>query len=145
MQYLRFFIGFFLIVTVTGCLKEEKTSMSKVCFQKKCYSVELALTPQEQHQGLMNRQSLPIDAGMLFVFPQNKRHAFWMKNTLISLDLIWLDYAKRVVHIERNVPPCIKTPCATYKSSKDALYVLELNALESKKWQIEVGSQLVFK
>jgi uncharacterized membrane protein (UPF0127 family) len=91
-------------------------------------NTELAVTPEERAQGLMFRQKLEFDQGMLFVFEREGIYSFWMKNMLIPLDLVWLDRGKRVVHVERDVPPCAEDPCPTYTSNVPALYVLELKA-----------------
>jgi uncharacterized membrane protein (UPF0127 family) len=93
----------------------------------------------------MFRSSLGADQGMLFVFAQSAPHRFWMKNTLIALDMIWLDYARRVVHIAHNVPPCKIDPCPSYGPQHPAIYVLELNAGQAQRIGLAVGSQLVFR
>ena len=67
--------------------------------------VDVARTEAEQRQGLSGRSSLGSSDGMLFLFPADGRHGMWMPNMNLSLDLIWLDADKRVVHIERNVSP----------------------------------------
>jgi len=69
------------------------------------FSIELAITPQQQEQGLMYRQSLPANAGMLFVFPETQAAVFWMKNTLIPLDMLFVAPDGRIADIhERAVP-----------------------------------------
>ncbi len=84
---------------------------------------------------------------MLFVFAENGRHVFWMKDTLIPLDMIWLDYAKRIVHIEENVPPCTADPCPLYSPPPEvqSWYVFEINAGQSRAWGINVGDTLVLR
>ncbi len=66
--------------------------------------IEVARTPEERARGLMFRPSMPPDAGMLFVFEEDVQAAFWMKNTLIPLDMIWLDRDARIVWIAESVP-----------------------------------------
>lgn len=105
---------------------------------------ELAITPEERAQGLMFRQKLAFDQGMLFVFEREGIHSFWMKNMLIPLDLIWLDKEKRVVHVEHKVPPCAKEPCPTYASKVPALYVLELKAGSFKERGLKLFDRLDF-
>lgn len=106
-------------------------------------SAELAATEAERNQGLMHRTSLGKDAGMLFVFEAPDRHAFWMKNTLIALDMLWLDKAGTVVSISTDVPPCKADPCPTYPPTAVASYVLEVNAGYAKSHKLKVGDTLV--
>jgi uncharacterized membrane protein (UPF0127 family) len=105
---------------------------------------ELAVTPEERAQGLMFRQKIEFDQGMLFVFDREGIYSFWMKNMVIPLDLIWLDKEKRIVHVERNVPPCEGEPCPTYTSKVPALYVLELEAGSFEKRELEMFDRLDF-
>lgn len=91
-------------------------------------TAELAVTPPERERGLMFRERLEPDQGMLFVFEEEDLYSFWMKNTLIPLDIIWLNSHRQIVHIEKNVPPCTHDPCPGYMPRQPALYVLELKA-----------------
>lgn len=101
---------------------------SRLCFGERCVTLEIARTPEERRQGLMYRTALAAETGMLFIFEQPGYHSFWMKNTLIPLDILWLDENLTVVHIERNVPPCATDPCPSYRPPVEARYVLEVNA-----------------
>ncbi|HET7561855.1 MAG TPA: DUF192 domain-containing protein [Rhodanobacteraceae bacterium] len=92
------------------------------------FSVEVAETPAEQEHGLMDRTSMPADHGMLFVFGQDAPLTFWMKDTLIPLDMLFFDSQFRLVAIQANAQPCKSTPCRLYPSGVPARYVLELNA-----------------
>jgi hypothetical protein len=107
---------------------------------------EIADTPQKRATGLMYRDHLKKDHGMLFIFGDAQAWTFWMKNTRISLDLIWLDGKKRVVHIERSVPICTRTDdsCPQYRPNDDALYVLEIAGGTVDGYKIEKGSKLQF-
>jgi uncharacterized membrane protein (UPF0127 family) len=108
---------------------------------------EIADTPLKRAVGLMYRDSLDKDHGMLFFFSQPQAWSFWMKNTKIALDLIWLDANKRVTHIERNVPICTKTDdsCPQYRpNSDDAMYVLEITGGTAQGYKIEKGAKLLF-
>jgi uncharacterized membrane protein (UPF0127 family) len=106
------------------------------------YRVELALTPEDQAQGLMYRESLPPHAGMLFVFDQAAPHHFWMKNTMIPLDMIWMDEAGRVIFVSADTPPCKADPCATYGPDTNAKQVLEIAGGKAKEEKVETGSVL---
>ena len=108
---------------------------------------EIADTPQKRATGLMFRDHLKKDHGMLFFFNEPQAWSFWMKNTKIPLDLIWLDGKKRVIHIERNVPICTRTDdsCPQYRSNSDeALFVLEIAGGSVDGYKIEKGSKLQF-
>ena len=108
---------------------------------------EIADTPLKRSVGLMYRDHLKKDHGMLFFFSQAQAWSFWMKNTRISLDLIWLDEKKRVTHIERAVPICTRTDdsCPNYRpNSDDAIYVLEITGGTIDRYKIEKGTKLQF-
>ncbi len=118
---------------------------SQVCFDKHCLTVEVASDDATRMRGLQERTSLALDAGMLFVFFEEDIHSFWMKDTLIPLDMIWLDGSKRVVDVKTNVPPCLKDPCPIYVPSQRALYVLEVNAGYAQTHGVQIGDQAIFK
>ena len=105
---------------------------------------ELADTPQKRSRGLMFRKQLAARTGMLFVFEEAGEWSFWMKNTNIALDILWLGADKRIVHVEENVPGCKQDPCPEYKPNKDALYVLELPAGSVKREKLAKGMKLEF-
>ncbi len=88
--------------------------------------VALALTPQQQAQGLMNVTDLPEGAGMLFVFPEEKMGSFWMKDTLIPLDIAFFDANRRLVGALTMVP-CTSDPCATYSPGAAFKFAVEAN------------------
>ncbi len=111
----------------------------------KIITAELAITDEERARGLMFRKEIPEDYGMLFIFEREERHGFWMKNTLISLDIVWLDRNKRIVHIEERVRPCKKEPCKVYYPSKPALYVIELKEGKVKRENLKEGDLLLFE
>jgi uncharacterized protein len=106
---------------------------------------ELALTPDQWQRGLMFRKSLPENSGMLFVFPDEAIQSFWMKNTLIPLDMIFISANDRVVDIKNNFLPCTTDPCPTYQSVLPAKYVLEVNAGMVQKEGIAIGDQAMIK
>ena len=107
-------------------------------------TAELAVTQEERARGLMFRKKLEFDQGMLFVFSEEGFHSFWMKNMVIPLDFIWLDKEKRIVHIERNVPPCKQEPCPTYTSKVPAMFFLELKAGSVEKRNLKILDRLDF-
>jgi uncharacterized protein len=108
------------------------------------YRLELARTPEEVQQGLMFRESLPANTGMLFLFGEPDVHTFWMKNTMIPLDIVWLDAGGTVLFVSADTPPCKADPCPTYGPKTPAVNVVELAAGMAKKEKIEVGTVLKF-
>ena len=102
-------------------------NISKVCFENNCFEVEIADTLEKHAQGLMNRERLNSESGMLFIFDTESKRSFWMKNTLIPLDIIWIDENKKVVFIKHNAEPCKTEKCKTFGPNKNAKYVLEIN------------------
>jgi uncharacterized membrane protein (UPF0127 family) len=106
------------------------------------YRVELARTPEETSQGLMFRESLAPRAGMLFLFKDADVRPFWMKNTMIPLDIIWLDTDGRVVYISADTPPCKADPCPNYDPKAPAVNVLEIAGGMAKAEKVEVGSRI---
>jgi len=130
----------FILVSLKG---EKKKSGFRVCFEETCFFAELAQTPVERAKGLMFREELPKDMGMLFVFKGEGIHSFWMKNTYIPLDIIWLNAEKEVVFINKNTPPCGEE-CPSVIPDKSAKYVLELNAGIADKIGLEVGDRADF-
>jgi hypothetical protein len=109
------------------------------------YSLEVVRTPEEQAQGLMFRESLPEKAGMLFPFTDKGIHRFWMKNTMIPLDMVWIDADGKVLFISADTPPCKADPCPSYGPDAPAASVLEIAGGKAAKEKIGVGSVLQFK
>ncbi|HEX2309995.1 MAG TPA: DUF192 domain-containing protein [Vicinamibacterales bacterium] len=104
---------------------------------------EIVDTPAAIEQGLMFRESLPPNEGMLFVFEQTGVYPFWMKNTLIPLDIIWLDEDWRIVSMAASVPPCRADPCPTYPPAGPARYVVEVNAGFTRTHGIARGDRVI--
>jgi uncharacterized membrane protein (UPF0127 family) len=107
-------------------------------------TAELAVTEEERARGLMFREKIMPDQGMLFVFEDMGLHSFWMKNTLIPLDMLWLDNDKRIVHIESGVPPCQEDPCPSYGPRVPARYVLELKSGRAEELGLKPYDRLQF-
>lgn len=121
---------------------EAHSGQSAVTVGDHAFDVELVTTPASREQGLMWRVHMAPDHGMLFVFPQSQPRWFWMKNTLIPLDILYFSSDRELVSIKHGVPPCRSSPCPAYGSGKPALYVLELNGGVARDLGLEVGDVL---
>jgi len=107
------------------------------------FCVEIADDHPERARGLMFRDALPADAGMLFVFETEQPQSFWMMNTRIPLDILYFDSALRLVSMSARTPPCRSSSrCPGYPSAGPARYVLELNAGTAEKLGVERGDVL---
>ena len=129
-----------IIIILWILLFPKKLHQPLVTFENKTFQVELAQTDEERQQWLMYRESLDEDKWMLFIFPNEWIYSFWMKNTLIPLDMIWInkvDWENRVVDIQ-TATPCITSECELYEPDWDSLFVLEINAWLAEKYGIEV-------
>ena len=104
--------------------------------------LEVAVTDEEKQRGLMNRPNLPENRGMVFVFQPAKKITFWMKDTLISLDMIFINRGK-IVKIVKNAVP--NQTNILYLSDFDVTEVIEVNGGFSDKHMISVGSRVLFK
>ena len=103
------------------------------------FTVEVARSHEEQRVGLMNRTSMPTSSGMLFVYDSPRRLSFWMRNTLIPLDMLFVDATGVVQHIHHNAVPLDETPIS---GGDNRLAVLEINGGLSKRLGITVGSEI---
>ncbi len=126
--------------TASICFEDASTDQTKGCFQ-----IELAENIFQQEKGLMYRTSLDKDKGMLFIFDKEVDYPFWMKNTLIPLDMIWIDQNSKIVFIKENAEPCLPAEaggsgdCPAIDPGKNAKYVLEINGGLAKEINLKVG------
>jgi uncharacterized membrane protein (UPF0127 family) len=127
-----------LLLSTSSCMSSEP----RVRLGGEWFSVELATTPKDQSLGLMFRESMPDDHGMLFIFPTEARRSFWMKNTRIALDIFYFDEELKLVSVSENTPPCRVQHCPSYPSDGPARYVLELNAGKAQQLGVSVGDPL---
>jgi uncharacterized protein len=107
--------------------------------------VELAIDDETRAQGLMYRDQLRPATGMLFLFKEDGHYPFWMKNTLIPLDIIWIDASHRVAHVKFDVPPCRTEECPSYAPNVNARYVLEVAGGVAKQHGLKAGDALRFE
>ena len=139
---------FCLLLTTYCVLFSSATSANptaQVCFHDRCFTVEVMDTQEARSRGLQDRTSLPSDQGMLFVFPTEDIFNFWMKDTSIVLDMIWISEGHAVVDIKTDVQPCTQEPCPIYVPSGKARYVLEVNANFAQTHGLKVGDPVVIK
>lgn len=144
--FYRFLLTFIFLFNVVACETTEKEPYA-VTEGGQRLSLELAITTEEQIQGLSDRKSLPKNTGMLFVYNESKDRSFWMKDCYISLDMIWLDKNGVVQNIAKEVPPA---PPGTEESkiptrTGTGQYVLELKGGEVDRIGIKVGSKIELK
>ena len=111
-----------------ACATSMEATAVSVTLHGQRFSVELATNEAAREHGLMMRTSLAADHGMLFVFPDTAPRGFWMKNTLIPLDILYFNADRKLVSAQLDVPPCRADPCPVYPSAGPARYVLELSA-----------------
>lgn len=107
--------------------------------------VEVADTPGSRALGYMFRTEVKRGEGMVFLMEAPGVHPFWMKNTLVPLDIIWMDEDWRIVHIAESVPPCRADPCPSYGPLQRSLYILELAAGESAYLGLKPGDVLRYQ
>lgn len=156
----KIFVFLLLCVVIASCKEEgskhqsieteeikfskngELTFLDKEGNQRKTVDIETAISEYEQQTGLMYRHDMEENQGMLFIYDDERpRPYFYMKNTYIGLDLIYISADKKVVDINRNAKPLDET---TLHSEAPAQYVLEVGAGMAKKWDIEIGDELSF-
>jgi uncharacterized membrane protein (UPF0127 family) len=109
------------------------------------FRVEVADTPEKWSLGLMFRDHLPENHGMLFIFPREAPRSFWMKNTRIPLDILYFDRDLKLVSTTAGARPCRTRVCPGYPSAGPAQYVLELNAGKASELGVAPGDSLVLE
>lgn len=126
---------------------KDAASIRQVSLMGHVFVLEIADTPAERALGLMHRESLAENAGMLFVFSQESPLNFWMKNTLIPLDILYMDSAGVVVDIQTMYPqPGVPdSELRNYPSAAPAQHALEINAGLAESLGFEVGDQAYFR
>lgn len=112
-----------------------------ISLKDRIFEVDLAVSAAERKRGLMQRSSLAPNQGMLFVYPEPQFVSFWMKQTLIPLDILFFDAEGRLIHMFEHVQPCRITPCKTYANKQPAQYVLELPAGSAERLSLRLGNR----
>jgi len=138
---MRLLLCVLMLITFTACASGDPS----VELGGKTFAVEIADTSEKQALGLMFRDNMEADKGMLFIFPNEAPRSFWMKKTRIPLDIMYFDKELKMVSVSADTPPCKVTRCPSYPSKAPAMYVLELNAGAAKKLGVGVGDKLTLK
>jgi uncharacterized protein len=140
-----------LALIVMGCGREAATledyQARVVTFPNgKQVRAESMLTEADMRRGMMFRDSIAPDRGMLFFHPAPGKYKYWMYQVRIPLDIIWMDRDRRIVEISAGTPPCTTEAgeCPNYGGNYDALYVLELGGGMAAKYGLKVGDSLRF-
>ncbi|WP_269792068.1 DUF192 domain-containing protein [Stenotrophomonas sp. Iso1] len=142
MYLLRSFLLISLL-TLAGCASADGRHWVELAGSR--YQVELAQDDDTRARGLMFREQMDADHGMLFIHDRQEPQAYWMKNTKLPLDILYFDTERRLVSQQRDVPPCSAGDmCPPYPSFKPARYVLELNAGQAAKLNLQDGAELTF-
>lgn len=116
------------------------SSILRIEFNNYTINAEAAVSNSKRSKGLMYKESLPQDEGMFFIFNKSDMLSFWMKNTVISLDIIFLNSNLTVTDIYSNTEPLRESP--TYNSTSPSQFVLETNAGWARKVNLDVGDSI---
>jgi uncharacterized membrane protein (UPF0127 family) len=134
---MRIFLLLLAALVCSSCIAQDPY----VVLKGQRFTVELAETSEQQALGLMFRDSMADDHGMLFLFPVESVRRFWMKNTRIPLDIMYFDKDLKLVSVA-DAKPCRTPRCPTYASEGPAQYVLELNAGKAAELGVRPGDEL---
>ena len=140
-------LGLLLFLSAQASLPRQEVRITRDTSQQEIarFTVEVAETPETQRRGLMERPALAPNAGMLFIFSDVAPRAFWMMNTLIPLDMLFIDADRRIINIQANAPPCVPPQrCPTYHSTAPAQYVLEIAGGRAQAVGIRTGDHIHF-
>ncbi len=136
----------FSILALTLCLSLQACASPPagpyVELKDHVYTIEIASDDASRAHGLMDRTSMEVNHGMLFVFDDDAPRTFWMKNTKIPLDMLFFDADGKLISVQHNVPPCLADPCPGYSSGAPARYVLELNAGQAEQLKVTSGDAM---
>jgi uncharacterized membrane protein (UPF0127 family) len=134
-----------MLPLLTACSQPvANKTVHKLTTNNHTWSVELALTPSQQEQGLSYRQQLATSTGMLFIFDRPAIQVFWMKDMGFALDIIWLKEQK-IVKIDEHLPPEGSQPLNQYSSLEPIDQVLEINAGEASLYGLKVGDKVNYE
>jgi len=149
----RLLVASCLALALTGC--EGPTTVTEDQFRSREISlpggkkirVEVVTHPIDMMRGMMFRDSLAADRGMLFIHGEPGNYSYWMYQVRVPLDIIWMDRSRRIVEISANTPPCKSekgSECPKYGGTKKALFVLELAGGMAARYRLDVGGEISF-
>ncbi|MDQ3994022.1 MAG: DUF192 domain-containing protein [Actinomycetota bacterium] len=130
--------------TPTAPFFERTTAVIETDVGRVELDVEVADTDERRQFGLMFRETLPRDAGMVFLYTENQTGGFWMKNTLIPLSIAFWDDRGRIVRI-LDMDPCRADPCPLYEPTVTYRGALEVNQGAFRRWSVEEGDRIIVK
>jgi len=131
-----------LACVLAGCASAETPWVE---LKGKRFQIEIADDDDERARGLMFRDEMAADHGMLFIHDSEEPRSYWMKNTKIPLDILYFNHERKLVSAQEGVPPCSAgDQCPPFPSEGSALYVLELNAGMAQTLGVKAGDTLVF-
>jgi uncharacterized membrane protein (UPF0127 family) len=147
---LAVFLLFAVVAVVPACNRSWETGRNSGDLPKGTLEIEgekrlilevdLALTGAAQARGLMEVEEIPDDYGMVFLWSDSAKHSFYMKDTLIPLDIAWWDAEGDIVDIQ-TMTPCTDDPCKTYVPAHAHVGAIEVNAGLFEEWGVEVGDK----
>jgi len=140
----RWMLIIIALLGLVGC-DPAPAGYQRVIIQGERFDLELAVTPEAREKGLMGRESVPEDGGMLFVFPDLARRGFWMKNCLTDIDLIFLDARGNVTAVHAMTPEPLDTPdsqLTIYSSDYPAQFAVELRGGKAAELGVEPGERI---
>ncbi len=139
MKYAPLLLLIFLMALTRGCDNppQGKLPVTQMVIGNRTYTLEIAADPPRRQIGLMQRESMPENHGMIFIFPDEQPRSFWMKNTLIPLDILFLNTQGDIVSIGFMEPHTGRAD-----SGAPARYAIELNAGQAKQAGVAPGDRL---
>lgn len=138
----RIILGFGLLSGILACSQTPRVTIEGPEGTKGSFEVEVADTPAKRSLGLMYRTDLRVDQGMLFIFPEESVQVFWMKNTPLPLDMIFIDRNRKIVGIVRETQPFSTQGRSVARPSQ---YVLEVRGGLADQMGLEVGDRVSFQ
>ena len=140
-----------LTVFLAGCgeksdIEEDLNTIDLTLPSGKVLKVETMIHTLDMARGMQFRTSMKPDHGMLFFHPQAGPYSYWMYQTLIPLDMVWMDNDRQIVEIVENAPPCktAASQCPKYGGKQNAKFVLELAGGMARQWGLQLGQRLEF-
>ncbi len=142
-------LGWIAFLLLAGCSQQPEAGLGERIVTLpggKRIVAEVMIRPEDMARGMMYRERMEPDRGMLFLHERPGRYPYWMHNVKIPLDIVWLDGSRRVVEISSNTPPCLERAesCKAYGGREVSAAVLELAGGEAAKLGIAEGAVLQF-